>query len=145
MYTRTIRSAKAMLPLFTAFTLAASTTAFSQNYHHKIKVDSSLETMLDSAEVLHLQVSLKKMDSENMKFRLSAFNPASKFMIITITKGDDVFFTQNVRQDMYDYVFDLSSLEDGNYQLVVSNGKERISKSIQIQTATRVDREMSVN
>lgn len=80
-----------------------------------------------------------------MKFRLSAFNPASRFMIITIQKGDDVLFNQSVRKDLFDYVFDLSSLEDGEYQLVVYNGKEKISKNILIQTATHVDREMSVN
>ena len=66
-------------------------------------------------------------------------------MIITIEKGDDVLFNQSIRQDMFDHIFDLSSLEDGNYRLVVSNGKERISKNIQIETATHVDREISVN
>lgn len=80
-----------------------------------------------------------------MKFRLTALNPASKYMIITIQKGDDVLFNESVRQDMYDYVFDLSSLDDGNYRLMVSNGKEKISKNIQIETATHVDRELSVN
>jgi hypothetical protein len=143
MYTRTIRSAKAILPLFITFTLATS-TAFSQNYHHKFTVDSSFQTMLDSAD-LHLQVSLRRVDNENMKFRLSALNPSSKFMNITILKGDDVFYNQSVRQDLYDYVFDLSSLEDGNYQLMVSNGKEKISKNILIQTATHVDRELTVH
>jgi hypothetical protein len=143
MYIRTIRSAKAMLPLFITFTLATS-TAFSQSYHHKFAVDSTSQTMLDSSD-LHLQVSLHSLDNENLKFRLSALNPSSKFMIITITKGDDVFYNQNVRQDQYDYVFDLSSLDDGNYQLIVNNGKEKISKNILIQTATHVDRELTVH
>jgi len=101
--------------------------------------------MLDSTDAMHLQVSLHKMDSDNMKFRLTALNPASKYMIITIQKGDDVLFNQSVRQDLFDYVFDLSSLDDGEYRLMVSNGKERISKNIQIETATHVDREISVN
>ena len=143
MYIRTIRSAKAILLLFTSFTLTATTNAASaQNYHHTFKVDSA---MLDSVETSHLQVSLRKVENENMKFRLAAFNPASRFMIITIMKGDDVFYTQNVRQDRYEYIFDLSSLEDGNYQLIVSTGKEKISKDILIQTATHVDRVLSVN
>ena len=143
MFIRTIRSAKAILPLFITFTLATS-TAFSQSYHHKFTVDSTSQTILDSTD-LHLQVSLHIVDNENMKFRLSALNPSSKFMIITIQKGDDVFYNQNVRQDLYDNVFDLSSLEDGNYQLMVSNGKEKISKNILIQTATHVDRELTVH
>jgi hypothetical protein len=143
MYTRTIRSAKAMLPLFITFTLATS-TAFSQSYHRKFKVDSTSQTMLDSTD-LHLQVSLRRVENESMKFRLSALNPSSKFMIITIQKGDDVFYSRNVRQDLYDYVFDLSSLDDGNYDLTVSNGKEKISKDILIQTATHVDRELTVH
>ena len=142
MYTRTIR--RAILALSAAFTLTTSANAASaQNYHHKIAVDQNVKTMLDSTEVLHLQVNLQKMTNE--KFRLSAFNPASRFMVITIQKGDDVFYIQNVRKDLFDYVFDLSSLEDGNYQLMIYNGKEKISKNILIQTATRVDREMSVN
>ena len=143
MFTRTIRSAKAILPLFITFTLTATANAASgQNYHHTFKVDAA---MLDSTDVLHLQVSLRKMDSANMKFRLSAFNPASRFMTITIKKGDDIYFQTNIHQDVYDYVFDLSSLEDGNYQLIVNNGKEKFSKDIDIQTATHVDRELSVH
>jgi hypothetical protein len=142
MYTRTIRSAKAIFTLFITFTLAAS-TAYSQSYHHKFTVDSTSRTMLDSTD-LHLQVSLRPVDNENMKFRLSALNPSSRYMLITIQKGDDVFFNESVRKDMYDYVFDLSSLEDGNYQLMVSNGKEKISKNILIQTATHVNRELTV-
>ena len=143
MLTRTIRSAKAILLLFTSFTLTATTNAASaQSYHHTFRIDS---TMLDSVETLHLQVSLRKVENENLKFRLAAMNPASRFMIITIQKGDDVYFTQNVRQDTYDYVFDLSSLEDGSYKLIVSNGKEKISKDILIQTATHINRELSVN
>lgn len=144
MYSRTIR--RAILSLFAAFTLTISTNAASaQSYHHKIAVDPNIRTMLDSTDVLHLQVSLHKMDSENLKFRLTALNPASKYMIITIEKGDEVLFNQSVHQDMFDYVFDLSSLDDGNYRLVVSNGKEKISKNIQIETATHVDREISVD
>src|ERR1700744_206487 len=113
MYTRTIRSAKAIFPLFITFPLATSANAASaQNFHHKIAVDQNVNTMLDSTDVLHLQVSLKRMDNENMKFRLSAFNPATKFMIITIQKGDDVFFNQSVRKDLFENIFDLSSLED---------------------------------
>ncbi|HEV2482962.1 MAG TPA: hypothetical protein VGS79_25025 [Puia sp.] len=146
MYSRTIHSAKAILPLFAALTLTISTNAASaQSYHHKITVDPNVKTMLDSTDVLHLQVSLHKMENENLKFRLTALNPVSKYMIITIEKGDDVLFSQSVRQDMFDYVFDLSSLDDGNYRLMVFNGKERISKNIQIETATHVDREISVD
>ena len=143
MYIRTIRSAKAILLLSASFALTATTNAASaQSYHHTFKVDSA---MLDSVETSHLQVSLHKVENENLKFRLAAFNPASRFMIITIMKGDDVFYTQSVRQDKYEYIFDLSSLEDGNYQLIVSTGKEKISKDILIQTATHVDRVLSVN
>ena len=144
MFTRTIHSVKILSPLFIALALAVTTTtsAFSQSYHHPITVDPA---MPDSIETPHLQVSLLKVENENMKFRLAASNPASRFMIITIQKGDDVFFSQNVRQDKYDYVFDLSSLEDGNYELTITNGKERISKNILIQTATHVNRELSVD
>src|ERR1700761_2217717 len=129
MYTRTIRSAKAIFPLFIAFTLSASANAASaQNFHHKIAVDQNVKTMLDSNDAPHLQVSLQKMENENMKFRLSALNPGSRFMTITIQKGDDVFFNQSIRKDLFDYVFDLSSLEDGDYQLMITNGKEKVSK-----------------
>lgn len=144
MYYRTIR--RAILPTLAAFTLAISTNvASAQSYHHKITVDQNVKTMLDSTDELHLQVSLHKMDNDNMKFRLTALNPASRYMIITIQKGDDVLYNQSVRSDSFDNVFDFSSLDDGDYRLMVSNGKERISKNIQIETATHVDRELSVD
>jgi hypothetical protein len=144
MYTRT--NHRGILPFFAAFALVATTNAASaQSFHHKIAVDPNVKTMLDSTDALHLQVSLRKVENESMKFRLLALNPATKVMVITIQRGDDVLFNQSVRQDQYDYVFDLSSLDDGNYKVEVANGKERISKTIQIQTATHVDRELSVD
>ena|ERR1700761_2219467 len=142
MFTRTIRSAKTILPLFIALTLTASSNAFSQSYHHRIKIDSSITKNLDSSDANHLQVQLRQVEG-GMKFHLVALNFSSRYMDITIRKGEDVLFSEIIREDLYDHIFNLSTLEDGKYEVLVSNGKEKVVRNIVI--GTRVDRQLTVN
>ena len=145
MFTRTIRAAKATFLLFITFTLTTASTAFSQNYYHKIALDPSSNEKLDSIFAPHLEVTIHQADKNLMKFRLAVFNPASHPVSITIRKGDDIYFTELIREDLYDYTFDLSSLEDGDYQILINNGKERVSRDIFIRTDTHVDRQLTLN
>lgn len=66
-------------------------------------------------------------------------------MSVNILKNDDVLFSENVTGDQYFNLFNFTQLEDGDYKVIVFNGKERIIKSIRLQTATTVDRQVSIN
>jgi hypothetical protein len=45
----------------------------------------------------------------------------------------------------YENIYDLNQLEDGNYQVQIVGGKERILKTISIHTSTQINREALVD
>ncbi|HLZ86918.1 MAG TPA: hypothetical protein VKQ52_06760, partial [Puia sp.] len=133
----------AILPLFIALTLTAP-QAFSQNYHYKIASVAQCNT-LDSILAARLQVSIKQTDAGEMKFRVTILNPTEHTVSIAIRRGNDLIFEDLTGKTTYDNVFNLSDLEDGNYVILISSGKEKISRNIRIQTETKVDRQLTVN
>jgi hypothetical protein len=143
MFIRTISAAKAFAPLFFAFTLTA-TAAFSQNYHHKMPL-SQIAGALDSVAAPQLQVSVQQLTGDGMKFRIAVMDAAEHTVLLTIKGGDEVLYDRALGKAPFESVFNLSDLEDGDYQLLISCGKEKIVKTIHIQTQTRVDRRISVD
>jgi hypothetical protein len=144
MISRTINAAKAFLPLFIAFTLTAPRIAHSQSYHHKMPL-SQIAGAMDSVAAPQLQVSIQQLTGDGMKFRVAVMDDADHAVLITITGGDDVLYNRTLGKAPFESVFNLSDLEDGNYELLVSCGKEKVTKTIHIQTQTKVDRRLSVN
>jgi hypothetical protein len=142
MITRTFYAAMtfSILSLF-VITNAAS----AQSYHSPIRHIQKISNDIDSTETAHLQVSIQQQDKSALKFRLSILNPAGHAMSITILKNDDTLFFENVSSDQYFNLFNLGQLEDGAYKVIVFNGKERITRNISLQTATTVDRQVSIN
>ena len=127
MLNRTIRAAKVILPLFIALTLTSLHPAYSQNAPS------------------HLEVSIHPVTENGMKFRITVQNPDDHMVHITITRNEDIFYDQLIGRAPFENIFDLSDLEDGNYEIHVSCGKERITRLIHIQTDTRVDRQITLN
>jgi hypothetical protein len=97
------------------------------------------------AATAHIQVSVRQMDPNSMKFRVAVFNPFTKGATITICRGEDVLYTESGVRGEYQNLFNLDQLEDGNYQIIITSGKETISKDINIHTQTTTDREARVN
>jgi hypothetical protein len=145
MFIRTINAAKAITPLFFVLTLTA-TAATSQNYHHKMPL-GQIAGALDSVAAPQLQVSVQQLTTEGMKFRVAIMDAAEHTVMITIKGGanDEVLYDRTLGKAPFESVFNLSDLEDGDYQLLISCGKEKIVKTIHIQTQTKVDRRVSVN
>ena len=93
----------------------------------------------------HMQVSVRQMDPNSMKFRVAVFNPFNRAATITICRGEDILYTESGVRGEYQNLFNLEQLEDGNYQIRITSGKETISKDINIHTETTTDREAQVN
>ena len=93
----------------------------------------------------HIQVSVRQMDPSSMKFRVAVFNPLTRPATISICRGEDVLYTENGVRGTYQNLFNLEQLEDGNYQIKITSGKETIIKDINIQTETTTDREARIN
>ena len=134
----------AILPLFITLTLAAP-QAFSQNYHYKVATVTECDVLDSIVAAAHLQVSIKQIDSNSMRFRITIENPGQHAVSISINHGDDILFQDIAGKAPYDYIYNLSDLEDGDYSIVVSSGKEKISRNIRIQTDTKVDRLITVD
>jgi len=93
----------------------------------------------------HMQVSVRQMDPTSMKFRVAVINPFNRPATLTICRGEDVLYTESGVRGDYQNLFNLDQLEDGNYQIKITIGKETISKDINIHTETTTDREAQVN
>jgi len=125
---------------------AISGPASAQSYHHPIRHVAKYSAVVDSVnESAHLQLSIVQVDKAGLKFRVSVLNPVGRNMSINIFRNDDVLFSDNASGDQYFNLFNLDQLEDGEYKVVVFNGKERVVKNIRLQTATKVDRQISIN
>jgi len=151
MFIRTIKAVQAIAIAF------VSVSASAQAYHHPIHadnfnqqsiVDSSVNanaTSPDSSVETHLQCSVKQTLYDNLTFRVAVLNPQRKGATISISHNDETSYLASNIKGNYQNLFDLSQLEDGSYTLVVSNGKEKISKEIIISTSVRTDRRAQLN
>jgi hypothetical protein len=104
---------------------------------------SSLESshLLDSIETPHLRVNIRQPDKANMKFRIDVSNPIGRHAFITIRKKDDVYMSETIPGHVYVSMLDFSQMEDGDYQIIVAEGKERVCTNLTIHTETKVNRQ----
>jgi len=109
----------AILPLFFALTLTAAPTP--------------------------LQVTIKQTNAGEMRFRITVVNANDHTLSISIHHGHDLLFEDLTAKPTYENVFNLSDLEDGDYIVTISSGKEKITRTLHIQTETKVDRQLTVD
>ncbi|HEX9512958.1 MAG TPA: hypothetical protein VF939_20855 [Puia sp.] len=147
MFTQTVRPFLGAMLLLTFGSLFSSTPVFSQtqSFHPAIRSVKGVSTLLDSLSIQHLQVNISQPDRNNMKFRIVVANPVSRYITITIKKQNDVYFSEMIATANYENIYDLNQLEDGNYQVQITGGKERILKNISIHTSTQINREALVD
>lgn len=131
--------------ILSVFSIGTSVSA--QSYHRPIRhIEKYSSTIVDSSsEASHLQLNIQQQDKATAKFKVAVLNPTGRNMSISIIKNDDVLFSENAVGDQYFNVFNFTELEDGDYKVIVFNGKERIIKNIHLATSTTVDRQISVN
>lgn len=91
-----------------------------------------------------LQVTITQTNAGEMRFRVTVVNPSDRALSISILHGRDVLFEDLTARPTYDNVFNLSDLEDGDYVVLISSGKEKITRTIHIQTETKIDRQVTV-
>ncbi len=124
-------------------TAALSKKSFAQSFHpaFQLHFTQKLNAMLDSLETPHLRVNIEQTDKANMKFRIAISNPTGRRALITIRKKDDVYLSENVSGMLYANIFDFNQMEDGEYEVIVIGGKEKVSTNITIRTETQVNRQ----
>src|ERR1700709_2933198 len=106
MISRTIFAAPALI-LLSIF--AANNSASAQNsYHRPIRHIEAVNSVADSSEFSHLQVVLAQPDKDVLKFRIAVNNPQGRSMSISINKGDDILFMDNVNDNQYSNILNLA-------------------------------------
>ena len=70
--------------------------------------------------------------------------PAHLNNIVTSAYGHDILFEDLTAKPTCENVFNLSDLEDGDYVVLVSSGKEKITRTLHIRTETKVDKQLTV-
>jgi hypothetical protein len=91
-----------------------------------------------------LQVTIKQTSDGEMKFRITVVNANDRSVAISIQHGREVLFEDFTGRSTYENIFNLSALEDGDYVVLITSGKERITRTIHIQTETKVDRQVNI-
>jgi len=136
MFTQTART------FFGTFFLLSilSAAGHAQSFHPAFHSMQRLNTMLDSLETPHLQVEVAQPDKSNMKFRIDVYNPNSRRSVLTIRKKGEVILYEHISVEKYASLYDLTQLEDGDYQVEVKGGKEKVCTNISIRTETQVNR-----
>jgi hypothetical protein len=133
-----------------------SAQSFAQSFHPTIRLQfaqrlnallDSMETSPrpDSVETPHLRVNIQQPDKANMRFRIDVSNPNCRHALITIRKKDDVYMSESISGPVYASMLDFSQMEDGDYQIVVAGGKEKICTNLSIHTETQVNRQVVVH
>jgi len=146
MFTQTARILQGAILFMTLGSLLFSTPVFSQtqSFHPAIHAVKEMNGMLDSLASPHLQVNISQPDKSNMKFRIAVSNPVGRYITITIKKQNDIYFSEMIGAAAYENIYDLNQLEDGNYEVQISGGKERVVRNISIHTQTQVSRQALV-
>lgn len=90
----------------------------------------------------NLQVSVIQPDTESSKLRICVYNPEEKKVTITISNNIDVDYSVLTSEQYFDQLFNLNGINDGKYILLITAGKERIRKELEINTVSRNDRKL---
>jgi outer membrane lipoprotein-sorting protein len=147
MFTQIARTLPRAILFITLGSLFLSMQVFSQtqSYHPVIHSVKEVNSILDSMAAPHLQVHISQPDKNYMKFRIVISSPVSRYITITIKKQNDIYFSEMIATTDYENIYDLNQLEDGNYQVQIIGGKEKVLKNISIHTQTQVSRQAMVD
>jgi hypothetical protein len=145
MFTQTSRILPGVILFMTLSSLSTPVFSQAQSYHPVIRSVKEVNSILDSMAAPHLQVHISQPDKNNMKFRIVISNPVSRYITITIKKQNDIYFSEMIATTDYENIYDLNQLEDGNYQVQIMGGKEKVLKNISIHTQTQVSRQALVD
>src|SRR6266498_2626247 len=88
------------------------------------------------------QVVIAQPDANDLIFRVSLSNPNSKKIAINVLQNKDVINNLTTSKDFACY-YNMNKLDDGDYSIVISDGREKVTKNISIKTLVNVNRVIS--
>jgi hypothetical protein len=101
---------------------------------------------LNAQQTGQLKLAVEQPDNAVLKFKVHVANPENQKVALYVTeKNEGPLAVQSFTTNNFSVVFDLSSLQDGEYTIEARAGKEKLERKIVISTFSRVERIASVN
>ena len=107
------------LKLIVALLIGASTATFAHDHMYRTNFVAS---------------DLWVVNTDGLKFRVTATNLTGKSVVEVKDFRGNVLHKEVITGEDFAKVFDLNTLPDGSYEIVLSNGDQKVSKSIEIAT-----------
>lgn len=85
------------------------------------------------------------IDGDETKFCLRVRNSEGKKCTITIRNDGGFLWSSNFKNAYYTEVFNLSSVEDGEYSIRVSDGRNSFERKIMVSTKSYTQRNIRLN
>jgi hypothetical protein len=112
------------------------------NYDAKEKINVNLKI---APSVKGFRAGISLMDSVQNKFRLWVSNSEERKFCVSVSGSAGNLWTNYFKDVYFNQVFDLSSLDDGEYFIRVNCGKESFEKRIVLSTNNYVKRELKID
>lgn len=101
---------------------------------------------LSAQEPAKLDMAVHQQNNAALKFSVHISNPEQEKVTLSVTgKNEGPMVVRTFSGNNFSIVFDLSSLEDGEYVIEAKTGKQKLQKNIAIETFSRIERVASVN
>lgn len=84
------------------------------------------------------------VDGNENKFRVWVYNNEEKKCTITIRNDAGFLWSSNFKNAYYNQVFNLSSVDDGEYSITVSKGRDSFERKIMVTTHSYTQRNLKL-
>jgi hypothetical protein len=111
------------------------------NYDAKEKINVNLKI---APSVKGFRAGISLMDSVQNKFRLWVSNSEERKFSVSVSGSSGNLWTNYFKDVYFNQVFDLSSLDDGEYFIRINCGNESFEKRIVLSTNSYVKRELKI-
>jgi hypothetical protein len=146
MFTQTFSPLKAVSLLVVLSTSFLTSQAQSNNYLLHFKGADSVVTLAEAGVPNnHLQAEISQPEKGVMKFRVAISNPGEKKITLTIRRGSEDLFFQVIHGSESINMYNMEGLDDGNYVVEISAGKDKILRNIVLSTVTEVNRQANIH
>jgi hypothetical protein len=90
------------------------------------------------------KAGIASVDSTVTKIKVWVCNGEERKCTVTISNTSGIFWTTSFKDAYYNQVYDLSSLDDGEYKIEIGDGRKIFCKTVVIRSAVNVTRDLDI-
>lgn len=127
--------------LFAAMLIAQISLAQSSNLQTNYAIEPTKREYFTATTKFTVIIT---RDFDDQKFKLLVNNPTQQKLQVTVKSRLMELYYDKTTDLTYSKLFNLSNVEDGEYTISVTNGKQEFTKSITLNTITEVNRKIDI-